>query len=297
MSKPGNKLKVAGLCRIAHVTRPGYYSWLRNINVRKTKENKDREDFQLILEAYNFRGYKKGVRGIHMRLLHRNEPVLMNLKKISRLMKKYNLFCPIRKANPYKRMAAAIRTNMVADNLLQREFRKYGPRKVLLTDITYIPLNDKFCYLSTILDAYTKQILAYVLSSSLEVEFVLETVKIVIDNYGTELYEDTLVHSDQGSHYTSCKFVQLLKDVKLRQSMSRRGNCWDNAPQESFYGHMKDEIDITKCKNFDDLSKEINNWMDYYNNERYQWDLAKLSPNEYYSYWKTGIYPLKVNNP
>ena len=212
-------------------------------------------------------------------------------------MKKYNLFCPIRKANPYKRMAAAIRTNMVADNLLQREFRKYGPRKVLLTDITYIPLNDKFCYLSTILDAYTKQILAYVLSSSLEVDFVLETVKIVIDNYGTELYEDTLVHSDQGSHYTSCKFVQLLKDVKLRQSMSRRGNCWDNAPQESFYGHMKDEIDITKCKNFDDLSKEINNWMDYYNNERYQWDLAKLSPNEYYSYWKTGIYPLTVNNP
>lgn len=99
-----------------------------------------------------------------MGLLHMNPPVVMNIKKIRRLMKKYNLFCPIRKANPYRRMAKAIKTSNYADNLLQREFECYGPRYVLLTDITYIPYNGKFAYLSTILDAYTKQILAYVLA-------------------------------------------------------------------------------------------------------------------------------------
>lgn len=75
--------------------------------------------------------------------------------------------------------------------------------------------------------------------------------------------------------------------------MSRRGNCWDNAPQESFFGHMKDEIDLRGCTTFMQVKSIIDDWMDYYNNERYQWQLAKLSPNEYYQYITTGIYPLK----
>lgn len=76
--------------------------------------------------------------------------------------------------------------------------------------------------------------------------------------------------------------------------MSRRGNCWDNAPQESFFGHMKDEMHIDKCNTFDELKQEVDNYMDYYNNDRYQWDLAKLSPNQYYRYLETGEYPIKV---
>ena len=87
-------------------------------------------------------------------------PVIMNLKKIRRLMDKYSLSCPVRKANPYRRMARALKTSSVADNLLQREFECCGPRMVLLTDITYLPYNGTFAYLSTILDAFTKQILS-----------------------------------------------------------------------------------------------------------------------------------------
>lgn len=76
--------------------------------------------------------------------------------------------------------------------------------------------------------------------------------------------------------------------------MSRRGNCWDNAPQESFFGHMKDEIGewVSQCKTFEELQKIVDDYMDYYNNDRYQWNLAKLSPSEYYQYYITGIYPL-----
>ena len=164
---------------------------------------------------------------------------------------------------------------------------------VLLTDITYIPYNNTRCYLSTILDAFTKEILAYVLSESLEVDFVLETVNILIEKHGISLSAETLMHSDQGCHYTSYSFIQILKDKNLRQSMSRKGNCWDNAPQESFFGHMKDEIDLSDCKTFEEVKNIIDDWMDYYNNDRYQWDLAKLSPSEYYKYVITGEYPIK----
>lgn len=293
VSKESNMLNISMLCDIAGVSRSGYYRWVNAAEHREKQELKDRADFEIILKAYNHRGYSKGAKGIYMYLIHQEEPIVMNLKKIRRLMKKYNLICPIRKANPYRRMAKALKTSNVADNLVNREFTTHGPRKILLTDITYIPYNGKFCYLSTILDAFTKQILSYVLSESLEVDFVLETVNILIKKHGIDITTETIIHSDQGCHYTSCSFIQLLKDKKLRQSMSRKGNCWDNAPQESFFGHMKDEIDISKCKEFTEVKEIIDDWMDYYNNERYQWNLAKLSPNEYYKYITTGIYPLK----
>ena len=274
------------------VSRSGYYNWLHSADVRKKKEAADLEDFQLILDAYRFRGYDKGARGIQMRLLHLTPPIVMNIKKIRRLMNKYGLFCPVRKANPYRRMAKALRTNHVADNLVNREFEDHGPRKVLLTDITYIPYNGRFCYLSTILDAFTKQILSYVLSESLELDFVLKSVEQLVERHSISLSTETLIHSDQGCHYTSYRFIQIVKDAELRQSMSRRGNCWDNAPQESFFGHMKDEIDISGCERFQQVRDIIDDWMDYYNNDRYQWQLVKLSPNEYYHYITTGIYPL-----
>ena len=299
VSAEDNVQSVKELCQIAGVSRSGYYNWVNSANKRAEREARDRADFELILEAYNFRGYAKGIRGIHMRLLHMDPPVLMNLKKIQRLMHKYGLKCPIRKANPYRRMAKALKTDAVADNLLKREFREHGPRKVLLTDITYIPCCGTFFYLSVIKDAYTLQILAYVLSESLEVDFVLETVNILIANHGAALDDETLIHSDQGCHYTSKKFREIVKDSNLRQSMSRRGNCWDNAPQESFFGHMKDHImdKIATAKSFEEAKAIIDDYMDFYNNDNGIWELAKLTPNEYYEYCITGIYPLQKYNP
>jgi transposase InsO family protein len=283
------------MCELAGISRSGYYNWIRSASARHNKELRDEADFALILEAYKYRGYAKGARSIHMRLLHLG--IRMNLKKIRRLMKKYNLFCPIRKANPYRRMAKAIRTNAVADNRVKREFRLHGPRKILLTDITYIPYAGRFCYLSVIKDAFTEQALSHVLSESLEVDFVLETVNQLIHNHGTSLDADTMIHSDQGCHYTSIKFRELIANHHLRQSMSRRGNCWDNAPQESFFGHMKDELADKKANwtSFEDVCADINDWMDYYNTDRGQWNLQKLAPNEFYKYITTGINPLSTD--
>lgn len=286
------------LCQIAGVSRSGYYAWLKAAPIREQQEEQDRRDFDLILAAYKMHGYTKGARGIYMALLHMDPPVIMNLKKIRRLMDKFNLLCPIRKANPYRRMAKELKTSNIAENLLKREFECYGPRMVLLTDITYLPYNRTFAYLSSILDAFTKQILAYVVSDSLEVDFVLETVNQLIDNHGISLHAETIIHSDQGCHYTSYRFINILKSKKLRQSMSRRGNCWDNAPQESFHGHMKDHVKerIAECTEFSEVKAVIDDYMDYYNNRRYQWELAKLAPNEFYQFYTTGVYPLDIPN-
>ena len=152
------------------------------------------------------------------------------------------------------------------------------------------------CYLSTILDAFTHEVLAYRVSLSLKVNFVLETTDQLIAEHGSTLDNETIVHSDQGCHYTSYAFIQKLKDAEFVQSMSRRGNCWDNSPQESFFGHMKDEIAdlIAACTTFEQVVARVDDWMDYYNNDRGQWDLLKLAPKEYYEYLQTGIYPLPV---
>lgn len=287
-----NLLSITELCRIAGVSRSGYYNWLGNESKRQQREEADQADFALILEAYRFRGYAKGARSIHMRLLH--QEIHMNVKKIRRLMKKYDLICPIRKPNPYRKMMRDMRTSSVAPNKVKREFRLHGARKILLTDITYLFYRNGKCYLSTILDAYTKETLAYRLSTSLEVSFVLETVDMLVTEHGMTLDNETVIHSDQGCHYTSLAFIQKLKDEDFVQSMSRKGNCWDNAPQESFFGHMKDEIahEVSKCTSYSEVEAVVDDWIDYYNNDRCQWDLLKLSPVEFYTYLETGIYPL-----
>ena len=259
------------------------------------KDKQDEEDFKLILEAYKFRGYDKGSRGIKMRLLHKG--INMNRKKIQRLMRKYGLFCSIRKANPYRRMAKALKTSNYADNLLERQFEAFGPGYVLLTDITYFFYGkDRIkCFLSVVKDAFTKQILSYKLSQSMEEDFVLDTINSLLKKHKNTLHTDALIHSDQGSHYTCLQFIDLLKNNGIRQSMSRRGNCWDNAPQESFFGHMKDEIGekVKESQDYETLNILIDDYMDYYNTDRYQIKLAMLSPNQYFEYYTSGIYPLK----
>ncbi len=293
LSESSNKMSISELCKLANVSRSGYYKWLSTEDLRNNIEEKDKQDFEKIQEAYAYRGYDKGVRGIHMRLLRMG--VRMNVKKIRRLCRKYGLICPIRKANPYRRMAKAIKTNFHASNILNRNFNNNPPRTVLTTDITYIPYVDdnkqrQFLYFTPVLDVATKEILTYKISNSLEIYFVLELIKDLVNKYGNELSENCILHTDQGVHYTSKKYIALLENSNIKRSMSRRGNCWDNAPQESFFGHMKDEIleKIKYINNPDEIVKIIDDWVDYYNNDRCIWSLNKLPPKVFYEQLKAG---------
>lgn len=272
---------VSHLCEIADVSKSGYYNYLKSYGIRKNKEERDLQLKEIILKAFDHRGYKKGSRSIKMVLEHEFN-LIINRKCIQRIMRKYNIICSIRKANPYRRMLKATREHTVVPNLLNRNFKQGLVGKVLLTDITYLPYGiGKRAYLSTIKDAMTNEILSYHVSDNLEMPIVLETVKKLVKNHKKILDKNVFIHSDQGAHYTSPKFQKLLKKYSIGQSMSRRGNCWDNAPQESFFGHMKDEVDFKSCTTFQEIKSTIKDYISYYNNYRYQLGLEKLAPVQY----------------
>lgn len=270
------------LCNIGKVSRSGYYNYLKSEKNRVIKDNNDLALKEIILEAYNLRGYKKGAQQIKM-VLFRDLDTNFNLKRIRRIMKKYKIVCPYRKPNPYKKIAKATKEHSTVPNTLKRNFKQEIPGKVLLTDITYLKYsNGKTAYLSVIKDGSTNEILAHHLSDSLKLKIATETIWKLKANE-TKLPDDAFIHSDQGVHYTCPKFHKLLVKNKLKQSMSRRGNCWDNAPIESFFGHLKDEINISGCESYKVLNREIDRYIHYYNNHRPQWNLKKLTPVEYRS--------------
>lgn len=272
---------VSFCCAILGVARSGYYNYLNRIEYYKNKENKDKEDRNLILKAMNYRGYKKGSRSIKM-VLENDFNINFNRKKIQRIMRKFGIKCPIRKANPYRRMFKATKEHRVLQNKLNRNFKQGVPGKVLLTDITYISYNNGHtAYLSVIKDSCSNDILAHNTSDRITLDIATTTIEKLIYNHKNELHKDAFIHSDQGVHYTSPKYQQLLKQHKLGQSMSRRGNCWDNAPQESFFGHMKDEVDFKSCKTLEEVIQSVDHYIEYYNNYRYQWGLKKMTPKQY----------------
>lgn len=291
-----NRMSIIELCRYGGVSRSGYYRWKRAEEARLHRDAQDFSDYLLIKEAAG-QVLCPGARSIYMKLLHPPYNRIINIKKIRRLMRKYGYRCPIRRRNPRKQLSDEMKSNHYASNVLQRRFEQYGPRIALLTDITYLRISGRFLYLSVIKDACTKEILAHKLSPSLEVDFVLETVRQLAQNHGNSLCKSTLIHSDQGCHYTSYRYIELVKSYDLIRSMSRRGNCWDNAPQESFFGHMKDELDVSECETMEEAKAKIDAYIEYYNYDRYQWHLCKLSPSEYYRFVTTGKYPLDVANP
>lgn len=266
---------------MAGVSRSGYYNYLNSFETRLIREESDLKSRDIILKVFNHREFKKGSRTIKM-ILENKFNIIFNRKKIQRIMRKYDIICPIRRANPYKRLAKVTKEHRTVSNLLNRKFKQGIPGKVLLTDITYLPYkNNSMAYLSTIKDSSTNEILAYNISNSLHIDLVLDTVKILFKKIDFKLPEGAFIHSDQGSHYTSPKFQKLIKKYKIGQSMSRRGNCWDNAPQESFFGHMKDEIDYKNCETLDELKKLVRGYMNYYNEECCQYELKKLTPKQF----------------
>lgn len=270
------------LCSITGTSRSGYYRYfsMPGEEARRKREERDEALRKIIQKAADFKNRKKGAKQIKMTLAgHFN--IIMNLKCIRRIRRKFGIVCTIRKSNPYRKGMKATQEHTVVPNLLARNFRQGIPRKVLLTDITYVPKpSGKWAYLSTIKDASTGEILVHNLSQSFEMPLATDTL-MKLKEAGITFPEGALIHSDQGVHYTSPIFQNIVKSMGLLQSMSRRGNCWDNAPQESFFGHMKDEAEFTTCRNFEELREEIDSYMDYYNNFRYQWNLKKMTPVQY----------------
>jgi transposase InsO family protein len=262
------------LCKIAGTSRSGYYRFCKT-----PPKEKDWNDYLLIKEIFDKGKGKYGWRTIQMKLLDRK--IIMNHKKIERIKKKYGLITKIRRKNPYRAIMKKTAEHRTFKNILDRNFNQERVNKVFSTDITYLPYNGRMAYLSAIKDLATKEIVAWNLSMQINMDLVLETVEKLKKNTSISSLKDALIHSDQGFHYTNPSYIYSVKEMGMIQSMSRKGNCIDNAPIESFFGHFKDDVDYRSCKTFEELKTMVDEYMRYYNNERHQWDIQKMTPVEY----------------
>ena len=255
------------LCALSSVSRSGYYKWLRNSD----EPDKDHADYLTVKKVFDEGKGMFGWRSIKMRL------EAMNHKKIQRIMRKYDLTVRVRRRNPYKQMMKKNLEHRIFPNKLQRQFHQVVPFKIFCTDITYIPFLNRFAYLSVVKDIATGEVMGWNLSLFMEMTLVTDTLK----NMKLESYEDIMIHSDQGFHYTNPSYIDLVKELKMIQSMSGKGKCIDNAPIESFFGHMKDELDYKSCSSFEELRFTVDEYMRYYNHKRKQWTRNRMAPVEY----------------
>ena len=259
------------------LSRSSYYSILSNDNYGM-KDKQDEIDFQCIKKVMDYKGFKKGSRTIYM-MLPGMCGVHFGRAKILRLMKKYGCVCAVRKERPELKTYKENLKNNRKPNLLKRRFRLARPNEILLTDVSYLKYStNKTEYFSCIKDAVTGKIVNHVTSSANDLNLAKATI-VCLDST-----ENTLFHSDQGILYFNDVFQNKLKELGYEQSMSRRGNCWDNSSQESYFGHMKDECDFSKCSTPEDVKKKVDEYIYYYNYERPQWTRNKMTPVDYEKY-------------
>ena len=251
----------------------------RNRN-KSFKDEFDYEDYLLIKKYFDKGKEKVGIRQLKL-LIERNEGVVFNLKKIARIKRKYGLFTKIRrKTSKYYRKKHFIEHRLV-DNKLDRNFKRNKPREVICTDITELKANGRRYYLSAYKDLYTKEIVEHKVSSNMTVATQNSVLTNLMRKLKQSEKENLMIHSDQGFQYTHFSFQKLLEFNGIEKSMSRKGNCHDNAPIESFFGYLKDHLEISKCMSLEEVKKVVRKEINYYNNERPQLGLNKMPPAEY----------------
>ena len=285
-------------CHMFGVSRSGYNAWKdRREKLDKMKAAQELEDekikdmFRKIVKKLCYVPGKRTFRTFLWRDYH----VSISVKKCRRIMNEMKLIPNHPKKDAYKNRATHDHETKAPKNLVGQDFR-LGPRKVILTDITYLyhGYDRSLFYLCTFKDAHTTEILGAAIGLKMDVSLVKAAYERMMRDHGNELHEPgILIHSDQGSQYMSTTFKQLLSDDGFIQSASHRGNSLDNAPMESFFGRLKCAIlDIVAlCKTYDSAKKLVENYLYAYNNTIYRNDLAGLTPVEYYTYVTTGVYP------
>ena len=260
-----------------------YYKYLRLERYGMEKSEKKQSDIEAVRKVFEYKGFKKGSRIIYMMM-----PDIvgrkMGLKKIRRIMKENNMESKIRQPSEQRaNMKEYVEKNR-QPNLLDRAFRLFRPNQLRLSDVTYLSYgNNKRAYGSASIDPVTGKIIAFVVSAQNN-QALADSTLSAMDNFPCEFCGK--FHSDQGALYLMPAFQQKLKERGFEISMSRRGNCWDNAPQESFFGHFKDEARdmYSECKTLEELQKVITDYVYYFNYERRIWTRKGMTPVKYEEY-------------
>jgi putative transposase len=270
---------VTELCKLLGVSRSGYYRYLSRLEHDKDYVTKER-----IKAIYEQRNGTYGYRRIEDEL-ERQYDEKVNHKRVLRLMQELGLKAIIRRKRNYRSShQVAVADGRVADNLLKRDFTADKPNQKWVTDVTQYRVGDDRLYLSAIKDLCSSEIVAYHISNRNDNELVLETFKSAFKSQkdATGQIAELIVHSDQGFQYTSHAYHDMLPTVGAQISMSRRGNCLDNAAMESFFSHLKAEaLYPYHIRSLDEAQRRIEDFIHFYNHERIQRKLKKLTPVEY----------------
>ena len=253
---------VSEMCRFFEVSRSGYYDFVR----RTGKPEKDAGMAQVIAEqrerSIRTYGYRRMWLWLERQGIHRNP------KTVLRIMKKYGLLSEIRRRKKWTQMGQQVHKY---DNLLNREFHADRPNRKWVTDISYIHTKQGVLYLSIIRDLYDNSIVAYKTGTQQTVNLVLDTIRLAMQEEKKRVAAELQLHSDQGFQYTSQAYFNLTQEYGIMPSMSRRGNCYDNAMAENFFSILKTEcIYRHKPASFDEANDMIDRFIYFYNHERIQ---------------------------
>lgn len=266
---------VTKMCLWAHVSRSGYYKW-------RTREPSDTELRRLEAERLLvnlFARFKSRYGSPRMTVELNEVGVAISENTVAKLMAKQGLMA--RNGKGYKYVPDVLARNHVSDNLLRRNFQASKPNEKWVSDITYIKVEKGFVYLAVIMDLFSRKIIGWSLDTTMTNRLIMDAFRMAVVSRHVE--PGLILHSDRGVQYRSWEYQQLLLDEKIRPSMSRKGNCWDNAAMESFFARFKVEAlyaeDVTTKKEayscvFDYIEL-------FYNSHRRHSTLDYKSPNHF----------------
>ncbi len=245
------------------ISRAAYYAWVKCLG----QPERDSVRRALVYEAYLASRRTYGYRRISL-WLRQQRQVQINGKAVLRLMRQLGLRSIARHPRRYRK-PAGVENNHGYPNILERDFTATRPNHKWVTDITHLPLQQGWAYLATIKDLYDNFIVAYRVGRRLSVQLVTNLVRQATRQVtpSTEL----VLHSDQGQVYRSRAYYLVTRALHITPSMSRKGNCWDNAPMENFFSHLKEEaLRHVQNPSFEQICQEIDAYIHFYNYERIQ---------------------------
>ena len=273
---------IARMAKVLSVSESGYYKWLKRLNAPPTA--REREELDLTEEIYNIfkdSHYSYGSRKITATLNERHtEPI--NHKRVERIMQKYCWQSKVR--TKYVVTTDSEHDYPTAPNLLKRDFSADHPGQKMVSDTTAIPTDEGFLYVAGILDLYGRRPVGIALSMHNDRFLVIDALKdMLIRGFK---HTGAILHSDRGSTYCSDDYRHAIEDAGMICSMSRKGNCWDNAPMECFWGKMKSEWMDREYETIAEAAADVYEYCwNFYPHQRIHASLNYMTPVAYYDSW------------
>ena len=264
------------MCDVLKVSKSGYYSWANQAfpSVRSLENKKLSQEIHRIFLEHKGR---YGSRRIRQVLLNKEYPV--SRKRVCKLMRAQGLCCKTKRK--FRQTTDSNHDLPIAPNLLKRDFSPAGPNQAYVGDITYIPTQEGWLYLAVVIDLFSRKVVGWSMNERMKASLVNDALLMAI--WQRKPAKGLISHTDRGSQYASHSHRDLVKLHGIKQSMSRKGNCWDNAVAESFFHTLKTEL--THHENFktrEEAKQEIFNYIEaYYNRSRMHSANDYLSPVAY----------------